>query len=44
MDKREAINKVKAYKLLLKDYFRIEKDFDKAGFLGEIKKYGIEIA
>jgi uncharacterized protein len=100
MDKREAINKVRAYRLLLKDYFKIEnvylfgsyardtfredsdidvaivvdhvegdyfainpllwklrrqiddriepvlieKDFDTADFLGEIKKYGIEIA
>jgi predicted nucleotidyltransferase len=100
MDKREAINKVKAYKLLLKEYFQlekvylfgsyakntyredsdidvavvvkridgdffsinpllwklrrqiddriepilIEKEFDDAGFLGEIQKYGIEIA
>jgi len=25
MDKKEAINKVKAYKLLLKDYFQFEK-------------------
>jgi len=25
MDKREAINKVKAYKLLLNDYFQLEK-------------------
>ncbi len=25
MDKREAINKVKAYRLLLKDYFELEK-------------------
>lgn len=25
MDKREAINKVKAYRLLLKDYFSLEK-------------------
>jgi predicted nucleotidyltransferase len=100
MDKSEAITKVKAYRLLLKDYFQlenvylfgsyanntnredsdidvavvvkriegdyfsinpllwklrrqiddriepilIEKDFDDADFLTEIKKYGIEIA
>jgi uncharacterized protein len=100
MDKREAVNIVKAYRHLLKDYlqfdhiylfgsyatdtytdnsdidvaivvdriegdyfsinpllwklrrqiddriepFLIEKDFDEAGFLGEIQKYGIEIA
>ena len=25
MDKREAINKVRAYKLLLQDYFKLEK-------------------
>lgn len=99
MDKREAIKKVKAYMVLLKDYFPlenvylfgsyakgtnredsdidvaiivnhiegdyfsvnpllwklrrqiddriepilIEKEFDEADFLGEIKKYGIEI-
>jgi predicted nucleotidyltransferase len=99
MDKREAITKVKAYRLLLKDYFQlenvylfgsyanntnredsdidvavvvkriegdyfsinpllwklrrqiddriepilIEKDFDDAGFLSEVQKYGIEI-
>lgn len=100
MDKREAIKKVRAYKLLLQDYFQLEKvylfgsyakgthrqdsdidvavvvrqadgdfftvnpllwklrrqiddriepvlierDFDDAGFLDEIEKYGIEIA
>jgi predicted nucleotidyltransferase len=100
MDKREAVNIVKAYRHLLKDYmhfdhvylfgsyakdsykdnsdidvaivvdriegdyfsinpllwklrrqiddriepFLIEKDFDDADFLGEIQKYGIEIA
>ena len=100
MDKGEAINKVKAYRLLLNDYFKIEKvylfgsyakntnredsdidvaivvnhiegdyfainpllwklrrqiddriepiliekDFDDADFIGEIQKYGIEIA
>jgi predicted nucleotidyltransferase len=100
MDKREAISKVQAYRLLLKDYFElenvylfgsyakntnredsdidvaivvkhvegdyfainpllwklrrqiddriepilIEKDFDEADFLGEIKKYAIEIS
>jgi uncharacterized protein len=100
MDKREAIRKVKAYKLLLQDHFNfenmylfgsyakgtnredsdidvaiivdhvdgdyftvnpllwrlrrqiddriepilIERDFDDAGFLGEIQRYGIEIA
>ncbi len=100
MDKREAIKKVRAYKLLLQDYFKpekvylfgsyargtqrqdsdidvaivvrqadgdfftvnpllwklrrqiddriepvlIERDFDDAGFLDEIEKYGIEIA
>lgn len=99
MDKKEAINKVKNYKLLLQDYFQlekvylfgsyakntnredsdidvavvvnhiegdyfsinpllwklrrqiddriepilIEKDNDKANFLGEIQRYGIEI-
>jgi len=100
MDKGEAINKVKAYRLLLSDYFQIEKvylfgsyakntnredsdidvaivvnhiegdyftinpllwklrrqiddriepiliekEFDDADFIGEIQKYGIEIA
>jgi uncharacterized protein len=100
MDKTEVINKLSAYKLLLKDHFQIEniylfgsyakntnredsdidvaivvnrvegdyfainpllwklrrqiddriepilieRDFDDAGFLGEIQKYGIEIA
>lgn len=100
MDKREAINKVKAYRQLLKDHLRfeniylfgsyakdtyredsdidvaiivdhiegdyfsinpllwklrrqiddriepilIEKDFDDAGFISEIQKYGIKIA
>ena len=100
MDKGEAIKKVKAYRLLLKDYFQfetvylfgsyakdtngedsdidvavvvnhiegdffsinpllwklrrqiddriepilIEKDFDDANFLAEVKKFGIEIA
>ncbi|MDZ7605422.1 MAG: nucleotidyltransferase domain-containing protein [Cyclobacteriaceae bacterium] len=100
MDKGEAISKVKAYRLLLNDYFQIdkvylfgsyaknsqredsdidvaiivnsldgdyfsinpllwklrrqiddriepiliEKDFDDAGFIGEIQKHGIEIA
>lgn len=100
MDKAEVINKLKAYKLLLKDHFQIEKvylfgsyakntnredsdidvaivvnhiegdyfainpllwrlrreiddriepiliekDFDDAGFIVEIQKYGIEIA
>jgi uncharacterized protein len=100
MDKNEAINKVKAYQLLLKDHLRfediylfgsyangtnrkdsdidvaiivdhvegdyfsihpllwklrrqiddriepilIERDFDQAGFLGEIQKYGIKIS
>jgi len=43
MDKKTAIGKVRLYKQLLQEYFDLEKDNDKGGFLEEIEKYGIEV-